>query len=123
MAANKTTIMIAKSLRFNIQRRNDKCIMDEFTREPLSVKQLIHFNACRLYLNILHLSNVVKPDGISVNHNFLIGIKPVYPISKLKWLKQHNPSVKAWKLWNTIVKGLFNIQDNLTLAPFSRLGY
>ena len=122
MAANKTIIMIAKSLRFNIQRRNDKFIMDEFTREPLSIKQLIHLNACRLYLNILHLSNVVKPDGISVNHNVLIGIKPVYPISKLKWLKQRNPSVKAWKLWNTIVKGLFNIQDNLTLAPFSRLG-
>ena len=87
-----------------------------------SIKQLIHLNACRLYLNILHLSNVVKPDGISVNHDLLIGIKPVYPKSILKWPKQHNPSIKAWKWWNTIVKRVFNIKDNLTLALFSRLG-
>ena len=58
--------------------------MDEPTREPFSIKKLIHLNACRLYLNINQLSDIVNPDGISVNHNFLIGIKPVYPSSKLK---------------------------------------
>ena len=30
--------------------------------------------------------------------------------------------MKAWKLWNTTLRQAFNIQDNLTLKPFSRLG-
>ena len=32
------------------------------------------------------------------------------------------PSVKAWKLWNTTLRKAFNIQDNLILKPFLRLG-
>ena len=95
MAANKMTIMLAKSLRFNIQRRNDKYITDELTRELFSIKQLIHLNTCRFYLSVIHLSDIVNPDGISVNHNFLIGIKHVYPSSKLKFPNQNYPSVKS----------------------------
>ena len=53
--------------------------MDELTREPFSTKQLIHLNVCRIYLNIIHLSDIVYQDGIFINHNFLIGIKPAYP--------------------------------------------
>ena len=122
MATNKITMMLANSLHFNIQRRNDKCIMDVLTRELFSTKQLIHLNACRIYLNIIHLSDIVYPDDKSINHNFLIGIKPVYPSSNLEWPNQKYPSVNAWKLWNSIIKIVFNIQDNLTLGPFSRLG-
>ena len=32
MAKNKITIVLANTLQFNIQRRNDTCIMDELTR-------------------------------------------------------------------------------------------
>ena len=96
--------------------------MDELTREIFSIKQLTHLNACRIYLNIVHLSDIVYPDGKSINQNFLIRIKPAYQFSKLKWPNQKYPSVKAWKLWNSIIKRIFNIQDNLTLGLFSRLG-
>ena len=71
---------------------------------------------------VIHLSNIVYPDGKTINHNFLIEIKPTYPSSKLEWSSQKYPSVKAWKLWNSIIKKVFNIEDNLTLGPFSRLG-
>ena len=69
--------------------------MDELTRELFSIKQLIRLNTCRLYLSVIHLSDIVNPDGISVNQNFLIGIKPVYPSSKLKLPNQNYPSVKS----------------------------
>ena len=83
--------------------------MDELTRKLFSLKQLIHLNACRIYLNIIHLSDIVHPDGKSINHNFIIGIKPAYQSSKLKRSTQKYPSVKAWKLWNSIIKRVFNI--------------
>jgi len=116
--------VLANTLQFNIQRRNDKCIMDDLTRGPSSHTQLIQLNACRLYLNIIHLSDIVNPDGKTINNNFLIGCKPNYPSSKLKCPHQLYPSVKAWKLWNITIIKVFNIQDNLnlTLEPFSRLG-
>ena len=114
-------IMIVNSLRFNIQRRNDKYIMNELMRELFSIKTFIHLNACQIYLNIIHFSDIVYPDGKTINHNFLIGIKPTDPSSKFELPNQKYPSIKAWKMWNSINK-VFNIQDNLTLGPFSRLG-
>ena len=95
--------------------------MDELTRGSSSHKQLIKINACRLYLNIIHLSDIVNPDRKTINNNFLIECKPDYPSSKLKWSHQKYPSVKAWKLWNTTIRKEFNIQDNLMLEVFSRL--
>ena len=122
MTKNKITIVFANTLQFNIQRQNDKCIMDELTRGSSSHKQLIQINAYRLYLNIIHLSNTVNPDGITVNSNSLIGCKLDYPSSKLKWQHPKYPSAKAWKLWNTTIRKEFNIQDNQMLESFSRLG-
>ena len=122
MENNKIKIVLANTLQFTIQRRNDKCIMDELTRSSSSLKQLIQINACRLYLNIIHLSDIVNPNGKTINNNYLIGCKPTYPSSKLTWPHQKYPSVKAWKLWNTTLRQVFNIQDNLMLKPFSRLG-
>ena len=122
MAKNKIRIVLANTLKFNIQRRNDKYIMDELTRGSSSHKQLIKINACRLYLNIIHLSNIVNSEGKTVNNNFLIGCKLDYPSSKLKWPHQKYPSTKAWKLWNTTIRKEFNIQGNQMLESFSRLG-
>ena len=86
--------------------------MNELTRGSSSHNQLIQSNACRLYLNVIHLSDIVNPDEK----------KPDYLSSKLKWLHQKYPSVKAWKLWNTKIRKEFNIQDNQMLKPFSLLG-
>lgn len=88
-------------------------------RSPL--KKLTHLNSCRLYLNILYLRDMTHPDGKTINHNYLVGVKPRYPTSKLKWPTQKYPSVKVWKLWNSTIKKVFHIQNNSTLAPFSRL--
>ena len=109
MANNKIPIVLAKTLQFKIQRRNDKCIMNELTRGSSSINQLIQINTCRLYLNIIHLSDIVNPDVDTINNNFLIGYKLSYPSSKLKWPHQTYPSVKAWKLWNTTLRKAFNI--------------
>ena len=94
MEKNKITIVLENTLQFNIQRRNDKSIMDELTRGPSTNNQLIQLNACRLYLNIIHLSDIVYPDGKTINNHFLIGCKPPYPSSKLKWPHQKYPLSK-----------------------------
>ena len=69
--------------------------MDEFTREPFSIKQLTQLNACWIYLNIIHLSDIIYPDDKTLNHNFLIGIKATYPLSQLNQPSQKYSFVKA----------------------------
>ena len=72
--------------------------MNELTRGSSSHNQLIKINACRLYLNIIHISDIINLDEKTFNNNFLIGCKSDYPSSKLKWPHQKYPYVKAWKL-------------------------
>ena len=99
MIKNSIHIILDTTLKFNIQRRKDKCIMDELTRESLSSQQLIRINACRLYLNIIHHSNMIYPDEVNMNYNYLIGMKLEYPKTNLKRPSQHYPSIQVWNLW------------------------
>ena len=50
--------------------------MDKLTRVSFSIQQLAQLNVCRLYLNIIYLSDIIHSDGKTINHNFLIGIIP-----------------------------------------------
>ena len=84
MIKNNINIVLDNTLKFNIQRRYDKCIMDELTRKSLSLQQLIRINAYRLYLNIIHLSDMLFPDEVNINHNYLIEVKTEYPKTNLK---------------------------------------
>ena len=38
--------------------------------------KIANINDCQLYLNIIHLSNMIYPDGKTVNHNYLVGVNP-----------------------------------------------
>ena len=107
--------------KFNIERRKDKCIMVDITRVPLSLQYLIRINAYRLYLNIIHLSDMIYPDGVNVNRNYLIGVKPEHPKTNLKWPSQIYPSIQAWNLRNKTVAKVFKIQNNNKLEPCCQL--
>ena len=63
MARNKIKIITKKYMNIKIQRRNDKCIMDEVLQSNLSKSKKIQVNACMLYLRIIYLSDIVEPDG------------------------------------------------------------
>lgn len=48
----------------------------------------------------MHLSDMVYPDGKTVNHNYSAGLKPDYSKYNLKCSSQNCQSIKAWNLWN-----------------------
>ena len=45
------------------QQKNDKCIMKEILQLNLSKAQLIQINACRIYPQVFHLSDMLDPNG------------------------------------------------------------
>ena len=63
MSIHKIKVVTEKFISLNMQRSNDKCIMDEILRLHLTKHKLIRINACRLYLQITHLSDMTEGDG------------------------------------------------------------
>ena len=59
------------------QRQNDKRIMKEVYKLQLPKQKNIQFNACRIYLQVATPSNIVNPDGWSLNAHFIEGNKPI----------------------------------------------
>ena len=92
LSIHKIKVVTEKFISLNMQRSNDKCIMDEILRLHLTKNKLIRINACRLYLQITHLSDITESDGKTINKNFLTGPKPKFPRSIFKWPNQPFPS-------------------------------
>ena len=72
--------------------------MDEILYLHLSQNKLTQLNACRLYLQILHLSDITYPDGKTINSSFILGHHPDYPRAKYNWPQHTKPSARSWKL-------------------------
>ena len=95
IARNNIRIITQKYMSIEIQRRNDECIMDEVMKSNLTKNQLIQVNACRLYLQILYLSDTIESNGKTVNYMYHLGKRPEYPRSLFKWPRQSQSSKTA----------------------------
>ena len=108
-------------MNIELQRRNDKRIMDEVLQSNFLKGKRIQVNVCRLYLRVIYLSDMIEPDGRTVDMNLFSGKRPEYPKFKFTWPNEPNPSTKAWKTWNNMLITILNIQKNGTLPPYHTL--
>ena len=84
MAESQITIHINDFFTVNLQRNNDQSIMSTINKLNLSKQHKIQLNTCRLYLQVATLSDIVNPDGKTINQHFLEVTKPIQPRSTLK---------------------------------------
>ena len=61
----------------HMPQKNDKSIMVKISKINLSKQSNIQINTCRLYLQVATLSDIVNPDGRTINNHFLEGNKPL----------------------------------------------
>ena len=92
IARNKIEIITKKYINIELQKRDDKCIMDEVLQSNLSKSKRIQVNARRLYFRVIYLSDMIEPDGKTIDMNLYSGKRPAYPKSKFTWSNQSNPS-------------------------------
>jgi hypothetical protein len=78
-------------------REGDAMIMDLATQFNLSVVQIKQLNNCRLYLQVLMLSDITEADGIHILPNMFKGRKTDDRISNLQWPNTCKP--KSWAVW------------------------
>ena len=84
-----------------LQRQNDEFIMDIILASnhysPAEIRKL---NYCRLYLNVITISDIARPCGTRLDEHFL-SAQPSTTSSRSTQMgiHQESPSPKEWKLW------------------------
>ena len=92
--------------------------MEEILKRGLKKQQLIQINACRVCLQVYHLSDISNPKGNSIRDQYLTGLKLTYPRSTSWWPQQRYLFHKAWCLWAKTLSKKININTTILAANF-----
>ena len=82
-----------------LQREGDITIMDMLIPSGHSKEVLEIMNACRLYLQVLYLSDIMTADGKTLPSWVSRPPQNYSSRSRLKWLYQVRPDQEKWDIW------------------------
>jgi hypothetical protein len=95
----KFTLRLKNSWTPDIQRINDVMLMDYFITLKYKPKTLQVLNRCRIYLQVLSLSDITSADGKEIIPQVLIGDKLSDRKSNLEWPTQQKHPKNNWIIW------------------------
>jgi len=100
-----TTVNLPK-----LQCENDQFLMEAFLQsEEFTATELQHLNACRMFLKVVRLSDIVSGDGKKLLKCYLQGLDhQKHHCSAGKWPRQHRPLPPKWTLWRRALRLLFS---------------
>lgn len=83
---------------------NDCNLMDTLTNvRDIAEDSIKTFNACRIYLQVINLSDITTPNGLAIRPEILEPPINYYPRSTLTWPYQKRPTSEAWVIWKTLL--------------------
>ena len=97
------------------QRHNDEYVMDVLmASNHYTPAELRKLNCCRLFLNVITISDITKPCGKVIDESILNGT-PSARSSRSTHLPVHqeSPSANEWKLWKRTYLLWSDINGNL----------
>ncbi len=71
-------------------------------------------NRCRIYLQVLHLSNIASANGTAILQCYKDGNRCPYRNSTLAWPYQPRPPESTWLLWRQTLQ-MFEIRSRLNM--------
>jgi hypothetical protein len=87
-------------------RRHDVFLMDAFHTHLPSISTLRILNQCRLYLQVITLSDIATADGKLILPEAKQGVPLSDRLSTLLWPAQGNPSKVDWVVWKYYLQHL-----------------
>jgi len=96
------SLVLSKPITQQPNRENDDYIMDLILKSnQFNPKQIRRINYCRLFLNVLLLSDITEPDGSTLTQLTTIqNQSALHPWPLRKPIHQNKPSSLSWKLWH-----------------------
>jgi hypothetical protein len=106
-----TTVETPNIRRPILIRQHDQAIMHVATKHQFSKHQLLHINACRIWLQVTTIAEITNIQGNTLLHPATTGEidqtgRPsLWKIStsKLTWPQQPNPSKQSWRQWKLLI--------------------
>jgi hypothetical protein len=80
-------------------RENDLFLMEEFFKQHIPVAHMRILNRCRLYLQVITLSDISTADGHTILPEIKQGIWLEQRKSNLLWPTQCDPPQANWEIW------------------------
>jgi hypothetical protein len=102
----KLQVSVADQWIPSLTRAHDKNLMDYFVGLGYSPAILGTLNRCRLYLQIITLSDIVSADGSCIITDVFQGLPLLDRKSTLKWPNQQRPPSKDWEIWASALRSL-----------------
>lgn len=93
-------------------RQHDSCIMDYCIQHYSDCTTLRTINRCRIYLQVIFLSDICSADGTLILPECIGGSRPKNRKSILEWPVQPRPPQPAWRIWSTMLAAL-HVNNNL----------
>jgi hypothetical protein len=104
-------------------RDNDKLLMDLLNDDSVPPGHLDRLNHCRLYLQVLTLSDICTADGLQIKHCAFHGRSIEDSSSAWHWPRQERPPAQSWTIWqSTLRRHFLEPKKGLSLRPAARLG-
>ena len=97
-------------------RQGDKCIMDVLLTEGYTKAQCMTLNRCRMFLQVINLSEIVNAEGTELLIGSINGNKRP-SLNKLNWPAQQSPPRSEWKLWQLAISKAFASSDLILIEP------
>jgi hypothetical protein len=101
-------IFIRKAYIPRTQRVHDIALMDFFLSLKYLPAVLRILNACRLYLQVIIVSDITTASGEEIEDDIKRGRQMIDRESRLHWPTQQRPPRQAWKQWQEALKYLGN---------------
>ncbi len=95
-----------------LAREHDNFLMEIFQAHNFSPSQLRQLNHCRLFLQVITISDIATADGKRILPSALQGIRASDRSSSLQWPRQESPPKPVWDLWRLALSH-FSTQSRL----------
>ena len=96
-----------------------KGIIDSFIDNSFQVTQLASINRCRLYLQVIHLSDITTGDGYRIDKSSYAGSVNKCLHTKYLWPVQSKPGNADWKEWRKSITIAFFVVLIALILPIS----
>jgi hypothetical protein len=97
-----------------LPRAGDAYLMETFSNRQYSTTVMRTLNQCRLFLQVITISDISSADGLYILPTVKEGAKLNTRVSKLEWPNQENPSKADWIIWRSSLETL-EVRGSLVL--------
>ena len=94
-------IQLRHDIRLELVRQHDSFIMRRAVEAKFSFTQLDAINRCRVYLQVLTVSEITTADGEFIAEKAWAGIRDTTVTSRYNWPRQQKPPLRDWRIWQS----------------------